>query len=127
MSSNTGEDASARHVGGSPMHQDPLDLPTPPTSPPFPSPQLPCPGQAGGQPPQPPRRRPPWPLLAVIGAGLAVVLIISLLVTLLLGARGGTTTVLLGAAELTATSAQATSRAEGTPPQQSDGNDRFDG
>jgi hypothetical protein len=51
----------------------------------------------------------------VIGAGLAVVLIVALLLTLLLSARGGTTTVLLGAAEQTATSAQATSTAEGTP------------
>jgi len=98
------------------MDRDPLDLPTSPTLSPIPASQVPWPGHAGGPPPQPPRRRPPWPLLGVIGAGLAVALITSLLVALLLTTRGGTTTVLLGAAEQTATSAQATSTAEGTPP-----------
>jgi hypothetical protein len=103
------------------MEPDPFDLPTSPSLPvrSVPSPQLPrspWSDQAGSQPPQPPSRRSPWPLLAVIGAGLAVVLIISLLVTLLLTTRGGTTTVLLGGSEQTATSVQATSTAEGTPP-----------
>jgi hypothetical protein len=103
------------------MEPDPLDLPTSPSLPmrSVRSPVTPWPDQAGGQPPQPPvppSRRPPWPLLAIVGAGLAVVLIVALLLTLLLSARGGTTTVLLGAEEQTATSAQATSTAEGTPP-----------
>jgi hypothetical protein len=59
--------------------------------------------------------------LAVIGAGIAVVLIVALLFTLVLTTRGGTTTVLLGSAEQTATSAQATGTAEGTPPARATG------
>ena len=95
------------------MEPDPLDLPTSPTTPPISSPQPPWPGQADGQPPS---GRSPWPLRAALAACLALVLIVALLFTLLLSARGGTTTVLLGSAEQSATSMQATSTSEGTPP-----------
>jgi hypothetical protein len=100
------------------MEPDPLDMPTSPSLPmsSVHSPRPPWPVQAGGQPPQPPNGRPRWPLLAMIGAGLAVIVIVALLFTLLLTTRGGTTTVLLRGAEQTATSVQATSTAEGTPP-----------
>lgn len=102
------------------MKPDPFDLPTSPTISPLPPPQPSWPGSSpGSSGDQLPGGRPQWTLLAVIGAGLAAVMILALLLTLLLTTRGKTPTTVLGAATeqtATASSAQATSTAEGTPP-----------